>query len=110
MANKIYFTITGLDFRYGDEFLEKGMEVQLEKEPDNEYDKEAIMVKLPGLGTIGYVANSVRTVLGDSYSAGRLYDKIGDTAAGIVAYNLVNGVVCELVQEEPEDAESPEEG
>ena len=69
-----------------------------------------LLVKLPGLGTIGYVANSVRTVLGDSYSAGRLYDKIGDTAAGIVAYNLVNGVVCELVQEEPEDAESPKEG
>ena len=109
MANKIYFTITGLDFRYGDEFLEKGTEVMLEKEPDNEYDKEAIRVKLPGLGTIGYVANSVRTVLGDSYSAGRLYDKIGDTAAGIVAYNLINGVVCELVQEQSEDAESPEE-
>ena len=109
MANKIYFTITGLDFRYGDEFLEKGTEVMLEKEPDNKYDKEAILVKLPGLATIGYVTNSVRTVLGDSYSAGRLYDKIGDTAAGIVAYNLVNGVVCELVQEEPEDAESPEE-
>ena len=109
MANKIYFTITGLDFRYGDEFLEKGTEVMLEKEPDNKYDKEAIMVKLQGLGTIGYVANSVRTVLGDSYSAGRLYDKIGDTAAGIVAYNLVNGVVCELVQEEPEDAESPKQ-
>ena len=69
-----------------------------------------LLVKLPGLGTIGYVANSVRTVLGDSYSAGRLYDKIGDTAAGIVAYNLVNGVVCELVQEELEDAESPKEG
>ena len=35
MANKIYFTITSLDFRYGDEILEKGMAVMLEQEPDN---------------------------------------------------------------------------
>ena len=45
----------------------------LKKEKDNEYDKEAISVNLPGLGKIGYVANSPYTVLGESYSAGRLY-------------------------------------
>ena len=38
------------------------------------YDKEAISVNLAGLGKIGYVANSPYTVLGESYSAGRLYD------------------------------------
>lgn len=32
-------------------------------------------------------------------SAGRLYDKIGDTATGIVRYVLQDGVVCELVKE-----------
>ena len=57
------------------------------------------MVKLPGLGTIGHVAHSVRTVLGKSYSAGRLYDKIGDEAEGIVLYKLDRGVICELVVE-----------
>ena len=58
-------------------FLEKGMKLYLEKEPDNKYDKEAIMVKKEGLGLIGYVANSTYTVIGESMSAGRLYDKIG---------------------------------
>lgn len=93
--NKVYFTVTGL-FRIDDtEFLEKGMKVKLEKEPDNKYDNEAIMVKLEGIGHIGYVANSVRTVVGDeAYSAGRLYDKIGDESTAIIAYNMGYAVQC----------------
>jgi hypothetical protein len=51
---------------------------------------------MPGIGLIGYVANSPYTVLGESYSAGRLYDKIGDTAKGKVLYVLPNGILCEL--------------
>lgn len=50
------------------------MVVYLKKDKGNEYDKEAISVNLAGLGKIGYVANSPYTVLGESYSAGRLYD------------------------------------
>ena len=94
--DKIYFTLTGTCFYFGQEFLEAGMEVTLKKEPDNKHDKEAIMVTMPGLGKIGYVANSPKTVLGESMSAGRLYDRIGDEAAGIVRYVLSDGVVCEL--------------
>ena len=79
---KMYFTIVGTGHYYGQEFLEPGMRVLLKKEPDNEYDNEAIMVNLEGLGKIGYVANSPYTVQGDSLSAGRLYDKIGDVSFG----------------------------
>ena len=71
--DKIYFTLTGTCFYFGQEFLEAGMEVTLKKEPDNKHDKEAILVTMPGLGKIGYVANSPKTVLGESMSAGRLY-------------------------------------
>ena len=70
------------------------MKVKLVKEPDNEYDTEAIKVEMEGLGLIGYVANSPRTVQGESYSAGRLYDKIGDTAEGKVMYVLPKGVLA----------------
>ena len=45
---------------------------------------------------MGYVANSPYTVLGESMSAGRLYDRIGDTAEGVVKYVLPQGVVCKL--------------
>lgn len=92
--DKIFFTLTGTNHYYGQEFLEREMKVRLVKEPDNEYDKEAIKVELEGLGHIGYVANSPYTVLGESYSAGRLYDKIGDTAEGTILYVLPNGVLC----------------
>ncbi|MBQ3029915.1 MAG: HIRAN domain-containing protein [Agathobacter sp.] len=97
---KIYFTIAGTSHHYGTEFLEPNMEVALVKEPDNEYDKEAIKVEMPGLGLIGYVANSHFTVLGESMSAGRIYDKISDTARGRVMYVVPQGVLCELVDEE----------
>ena len=97
----IYFTIAGAKHHFGQEFMEKDMRVRLEKEPDNEYDKEAIMVKMDGLGLVGYVANSPYTVLGESYSAGRLYDKIGDTAEGTVLYVLEKGVLCFLDVDEP---------
>lgn len=91
---EIYFTIAGTNYHHGHDFVEPKTEVQLVKEPDNEYDKEAIKVEMPGLGLIGYVANSPYTVIGESFSAGRLYDKIGDTAIGTVLYVLPKGVLC----------------
>ena len=94
MLNKIYFTIAGMNFRYGTEFAERGMAVTLEKDPKNEYDKEAIKVTIEGLGHIGYVANNPYTVVGERMSAGRLYDKIGDEATAKVAYNMGDAVQC----------------
>ena len=91
---ELYFTIAGCSHYFGSDFMEKGMKVKLEKEPDNEYDKEAIQVKVKGLGKIGYVANSPFTVKGESMSAGRLYDKIGDKAKGKVVFVVDGGVVC----------------
>ena len=96
---KTYFTIAGTNHYYGQKYFEPNMEVRLVKEPDNEYDKEAIKVEMDGLGTVGYVANSTYSVLGESMSAGRLYDRIGDIARGVVKYVLPQGVVCELEEE-----------
>ncbi len=94
--NKVFFTITGTKYRFGHEFIKPDMVVRLVKEPDNEVDAEAIRVEMEGLGHIGYVANSPYTVIGQSYSAGRLYDKIGDTAEGTVLYVLPECVLCFL--------------
>ena len=94
---KVYFTITGTKHYYGQEYFEPKMEVKLVKEPDNEIDKEAIKVEMDGLGLVGYVANSPFTVQGESMSAGRLYDKMGDTATGVVKYVLPRGILCELI-------------
>ena len=42
---EMYFTIAGCNHYFGSDFMEKGMKVKLVKEPDNEYDNEAIQVR-----------------------------------------------------------------
>ena len=91
---KIYFTVAGTNHYFGNDFLRPDMKIRLIKEPDNKFDTEAIRIELEGLGVIGYVGNSPFTVVGESYSAGRLYDKINDTAEGKVLYNVEGGVLC----------------
>lgn len=93
---KIYFTITGMNYYQGQSFLKPGMKVLLEKEPDNKYDKEAILVSMEGIGAIGHVANSSHTVKGESYSAGRMYDHFKKKATGKVKYVLDYGAICVL--------------
>ena len=105
---KIWFTLTGTNHYYGHDFLEKGMKIRLEKEPDNKHDHEAIKVLLDGVGHIGYVANSPYTVIGESYSAGRLYDKIGNTAKAKVKLITDRGILCTLKQKKDEESEPPE--
>ena len=42
------------------------------------------------------MANSPYTVIGESMSAGRIYDKIGDTAVGEVVFVTKRGVLCRI--------------
>lgn len=95
-----YFTIAGMNHYFGNEFMEPKMQVKLTKDPENEHDKEAIKVEMEGLGLVGYVANSAYTVQGESMSAGRLYDKIGDTATGTILYVIPQGAICYVNEEE----------
>lgn len=95
-----FVTVTGMNHYFGNEFVEKTMRLTLEKDHDNDYDKEAIAVKVTPMGKIGYVANSTHTVIGDCMSAGRLYDKIGETADAIVIFVLENSVICKVLDEE----------
>lgn len=84
---KTYFvTITGLNHYYGQKPFEVGRVIKLIKEPDNEYDNEAIVAFLPFIDKIGYVANSTSTVYQGTISAGRLYDKIDDYAYAKVMF------------------------
>ena len=48
------------------------------------------------VGKIGYVANSSYTVLGDSMSAGRIYDKIGKKAKAKVVLVTDHGTICSI--------------
>ena len=73
----IYVTITGTDFCCGLDFFRRHDALILKKkEPKNEWDREAIAVYREGLGKVGYVANSPKTVLGESYSAGAFMTRL----------------------------------
>ena len=58
---KIFINLTGTKHYFGNDFLKKGMKIRLEKEPDNEYDKEAIKVTYEGLGKMRYLPEFSRS-------------------------------------------------
>lgn len=66
------------------------------------------MVKLKGIGKIGYVANSTYTVVGETLSAGRLYDKIGKKAKAKIVHVIPGGAVCKIVEKKKEEGDIDE--
>ena len=105
---KTYFvTITGLNHYYGTKPFEIGRIIKLIKEPDNEYDNEAIVAFLPFIDKIGYVANSTNTVYQGTISAGRLYDKIEDYAYARVMFVTHSSVIALVLDKD--DVEEDDE-
>lgn len=43
-----------------------------------------------------YVANSPNTIKGESMTAGRLYDKLGNKAKGKIIFVIGGGAVCKI--------------
>ena len=73
-----YVTITGFDHYYDLTPFKISNLIRCSKEPDNQYDGEAIRCSLPQIGTVGYLANSPSTLAGGTRSAGRVYDHVPD--------------------------------
>ena len=53
--SEMYFTLTGCNYYFGTNLLEKGMTLRLKKEQNNQYNHEAVMFKLKGVEKCGYV-------------------------------------------------------
>ena len=107
MENTYFVTITGINNYYGKKPFEIGRIIRLIKEPNNEYDSEAIAACLPFIDKIGYVANSTKTVYDGTISAGRLYDKIEDYAYGRVMFVTHSSAIALVLDKE--DVEEPDE-
>ena len=84
-----------------------GKIIKLIKEPDNEYDSEAIAAFLPFIDKIGYVANSTNTVYCGTISSGRLYDKIEDYAYGRIMFITHSSAIALVLDRE--DVEEPDD-
>lgn len=78
MNNKIFITINHLDDFNGLSNIKVNDNITLIKDLDNPYDDEAIAVFDHNNIKVGYVANSVYSVIRGTYSSGRIYDKVKD--------------------------------
>ena len=82
-----FFTITGTKFYKYSKKLVPGRSLKLVKEPDNEFDSDAIAVFLDD-EKVGYVANKDYTKCELTSSASELQSKISDTAQAQYSFVL----------------------
>lgn len=94
---KIHLTITGMDYYEDLTSFELGEIIRLKKEPTNYHDPEAIKAEIPFTGKIGYVANSIKTVVKGTMSAGRIYDKIEETSYAKIVFITNKELICEFL-------------
>lgn len=100
---EMYVTVTGFGNYRGSSPFRIGNLIRCEKEPDNHYDSEAIRCTVPTVGTVGYIANSVHTVVNGTMSAGRVYDKVSKKFYIRVLFTTNCHVVCRVEDGEPND-------
>jgi hypothetical protein len=94
---EIYITVTGLNHYYNMKPFKIGSLVMLEKEPDNEYDENAVMVMAPLLGKVGYVSNTPYTTITGSRSADQIYEQIPQECAAVVCFMTDKSVIARLL-------------
>lgn len=93
----IFITINAFNMFHGIKPFKLESIVKLIKEPENDYDAEAIRVELRYAGKSGYVANSVKTVIKGTMSAGRVYDKILTEDYAQVKFISTVGIIAKIL-------------
>jgi len=96
-AKPKYIAIVGCNNYHGFKIFKPNMIVKLIKEPDNDFDDEAIEVITKEHGKVGYVANSVHTVPRGCMSAGRIYDTFDKSVSAIVKFVTSSCVIAKLI-------------
>lgn len=95
-----YITITGIDYHFGKEAFKVGQRVYLEKDENNEYDNEAILVLSESDMKLGHVANSVRTVAKGTHSAGWVSHLVDEGTVAEVMFIVDHSVIARIISEE----------
>lgn len=93
---EMYVTVTGFGNYYHKKPFSIGNVLICEKEPSNKLDSEAIAVKLPMLGKVGYIANSTYSAAIGTMSAGRIYDKVEDRFYIRVKFVTQSKIICRV--------------
>lgn len=98
MAKKECITIAGLPFFHGRQPFDGNKYIILRKDPSNPHDTEAILAETALWGIVGYVASHPAVRLTGTYSAGRIYDRIGRRAIAKVRFISDEQVVCSIIR------------
>ncbi len=99
--NEKYVTVICFNQFHGKKIFQIGSILKLIKEPDNNHDSEAIRVEMRYAGKVGYLANSTKTVVRGTMSAGRVYDKIDDeNAYAIVKFISHQNVIAKIIEDD----------
>ncbi len=94
---ELFVTVVGFNHYYGKKPFIIGNQFQCVKEPDNEYDTDAIKVEMPGFGTVGYIANSPHTKADGTLTAGRIYDRVSKKFSVQVLFTTCSKVICKVM-------------
>ena len=95
--NELYASVVGLKNYKGNQVFKLNSIIKLIKEPENDFDTEAIQCELRYIGKTGYIANSTKTVIKGTMSAGRIYDKIGDVSFAEVKFIANDSVIAKIL-------------
>lgn len=102
-SQDLYATVVGLKNYKGSQVFKLNSKIKLIKEPENDYDTEAIACELKYIGKTGYIANSTTTVIKGTMSAGRIYDKVEDVSFAEVKFIANDSVIAKIMK--PEEIE-----
>lgn len=97
VTHDLFATVVGLKNYKGNQVFKLGSIIKLIKEPDNDFDTEAIMCELKYIGKTGYIANSTKTVIKGTMSAGRIYDKIEEVSFAEVKFIADDSVIAKVL-------------
>ncbi len=100
-----YVTVTGFAHYYGKKPFAIGNVLICTKDPSNKYDSEAIIVRLPIIGPVGYISNSPYTMAGGTVSAGRIYDKVEDKFYIRVLFTTQSKIICKIEEGDGDELE-----
>ena len=96
----MFVTITGVNHYYGLKPFKVGGILKLVKDKHNDFDGDAIEVKMPYIDTAGFVANSPNTTFKGTFSAGRVYDNFGDYCYARIMFITHSSVIALVLPEE----------
>ena len=106
----MFITVMAFKNLNGERALKLDGIIKLVKEPDNKYDTEAIACEMRYFGRIGYVANSVNSVIKGCMSSGRVYDKIEDEYFARIKFISDHNAIAKVLSSDEfiEEIENPE--